>query len=105
MQGLGTTERQLRLLQQLASTRQGETVAELAERFGVNQRTIRRDLQRLQAIGFPVDQTTEAHGRQRWLLHGDSILGTGLSFDEAFALVLASLSATAVVDGAAGGRW
>lgn len=90
MQGIGTTERQLRLLQTLAGTRQGETVADLARQFVVNQRTIRRDLQRLQAIGFPVDQTTEAHGRQRWLLHGNSIVGTGLTFDEAFALVLAS---------------
>jgi len=98
VRGIGTTERQLRLLQTLAGANAGATLAELAAEFAVNPKTVRRDLKRLQAIGFPVDQCTEPDGRRRWRLTGPTIVGNGLSFDEAFALVLAS-SCTVQLEG------
>lgn len=85
----GTIERQLRLIRILASRRQGVTVAELTEEFGASHKTIRRDLERLQTVGFPLTSRLESHGRARWTLDSESITGTGLSHDEAFALSFA----------------
>ena len=79
------TERALRLLSVLQSGRQWPA-AELAERFEVTERTIRRDVDRLRELGYPVDATPGRTGGYR--------LGTGahlppLMFDddEAVALV------------------
>ena len=86
----GTLSRQLRLLRILASRRLGVTVEELAQEFGVSLKTIRRDLNRFREAGFPLNESTEDHGRRRWSMSGESVTGTGLSFDEAFALLLAT---------------
>ena len=86
----GTLSRQLRLMRILASRRLGVTVEELASEFGVSSKTIRRDLNRFREVGFPLDEAIEEHGRRRWSMSGESITGTGLSFDEAFALLLAT---------------
>jgi len=46
--------------------RAGKTLAELAALHGVHQRTIRRDIQVLEAAGFPVvDEWTESGRRWR----------------------------------------
>ncbi|WP_116952334.1 helix-turn-helix transcriptional regulator [Jiangella endophytica] len=50
---LGTTERVLTLLG-LLQQRQMWTGPELAERLGVTPRTVRRDVERLRALGYPV---------------------------------------------------
>lgn len=62
------TERVLRLLSALQNRRQWPA-AELAERFGVTERTIRRDVDRLRELGYPVDATPGRAGGYR--------LGTG----------------------------
>jgi predicted DNA-binding transcriptional regulator YafY len=49
----GTTERVLTLLG-LLQQRQAWTSAELADRLGVTPRTVRRDVERLRALGYPV---------------------------------------------------
>jgi predicted DNA-binding transcriptional regulator YafY len=54
MPEIGTTERVLRLLALLQS-RPVWTGPELAERLGVTTRSIRRDVERLRALGYPVN--------------------------------------------------
>ena len=78
------TERALRLLSVLQSGRQWPA-AELAERFEVTERTIRRDVDRLRELGYPVDATPGRTGGYR--------LGTGahlppLMFDDDQAVAL-----------------
>ena len=53
MDDLGTTERVLALLG-LLQQRQVWTGTELAERLGVTPRTVRRDVERLRTLGYPV---------------------------------------------------
>jgi predicted DNA-binding transcriptional regulator YafY len=58
--------RQWSILRELESSRRG-TIDELAERTGVSTRTIRRDLEALQAAGFPLFD--EVHdGKKYWTL-------------------------------------
>lgn len=51
--GLGTTERVLTLLG-LLQQRQAWTGPELADRLGITTRTVRRDVERLRTLGYPV---------------------------------------------------
>ena len=95
---IGTIDRQLRMLRQLSARRLGVTVEELASEFGVSLKTIRRDLNRMREVGFPLDEKTEQHGRRRWTMAGDSVTGAGLAFDEAFALVLATETIGSLAD-------
>lgn len=85
-----TIRRQLITLRVLSSRRGGVYVEDLVAQLGVSQKTVRRDLHRLRDVGFPLAKTNERHGRARWSLDGETITATGLSFDEAFALVLAT---------------
>ena len=57
----GTTERVLRLLT-LLQTRPVWTGPELADRLGVTTRCIRRDVERLRALGYPVNATQGVGG-------------------------------------------
>ncbi|QDT13614.1 helix-turn-helix transcriptional regulator [Planctomycetes bacterium K23_9] len=85
---IGTIQRQLSLLRLLSSRRLGVTADELKSELAVSLKTVRRDLVRLQEVGFPLSVSIEDHNRQRWKLDGDSITGAALAFDEAYALVL-----------------
>lgn len=57
----GTTERVLRLLG-LLQRRAAWTAAELAAELGVTDRSVRRDVERLRALGYPVHATAGAGG-------------------------------------------
>jgi len=47
----------------------GRTIAELADATGVTQRTIRRDLEVMQAAGFPlIDEKSDYEASKRWRL-------------------------------------
>src|ERR1700750_2516580 len=59
--GAGTTARALRLLSLLQS-RPSWTGPELAERLGVTTRSIRRDVERLRSLGYPVQATQGVGG-------------------------------------------
>jgi biotin operon repressor len=61
---LETSARLLRLLSLLQSRRDW-TGAELAGRLGVGLRTVRRDIDRLRDLGYPVDATPGAAGGYR----------------------------------------
>jgi predicted DNA-binding transcriptional regulator YafY len=79
--------RQWTILRELESSRR-LTIDEMAERTGVTTRTIRRDLEALQYVGFPIyDETYE--GRKYWLLEQKAFKrldATGFTFAELSAL-------------------
>jgi len=64
-----TIRRQWDILHILAGHTQGVTIAELAERYQVNKKTIRRDLELLQEIFSPFSYHNEAHGRRRYFIN------------------------------------
>lgn len=81
--------RQWRLLTALSSRRFGVAVRELAEEYGVSQKTVRRDLQLLRRIGLPLEEIEQDHGRKVWKIsepHTRPPLGFTLT--EAIALYL-----------------
>ncbi|MGB7343711.1 MAG: WYL domain-containing protein [Pirellulaceae bacterium] len=97
----GTIQRQILLLKILSSRRLGVTVDELHRELDASLKTIRRDLNRLCEGGFPLSESTEDHGRRRWKMTGAAITGAGLTYDEAYALILltgslGSLESTAI---------
>ena len=84
-----TTERTFSVLRMLASRRYGMSVGQIARELAVNDRTIRRDLKRLEYIGFLIEVAEEARGRKVWKLsRTDGCPGLQFSFDEAVALSL-----------------
>ena len=84
--------RHWRLLRILAARRLGMTVRDLAQELGVDEKTIRRDLERLKALGFPLTYTEGAHGRKVWrVTHLEDCPPLQFTFDEAVALYLAHL--------------
>ena len=54
----------------LGQLRKPRTVKELAEQSGVDPKTIRRELVRLQRLGFDVRSETEVYGRKTWQVFG-----------------------------------
>ncbi len=60
--------RQWRLLQLLSARRNGATVRDIAEEMDVVDKTVRRDLQFLTRIGFPLIESVGDHGRKSWKL-------------------------------------
>ena len=95
-----TSERMLRLLSLLQSHRDWSG-AELAERLEVSPRTVRRDVDRLRVLGYPVDATPGVDGGYR-LAAGAALPPLVLDDDEAVALVIAlRATATLAISGAA----
>ena len=81
-----TTARALQLLDLLQSAAQ-RTVAELADRLGVDERTIRRDVARLVDLGLPVETVRGRYGGYR-LAPGQRVLPLMFSAEEAVAVYL-----------------
>lgn len=93
-----TPGRLLRLLS-LLQQRPHWSGAELAERLEVTARTVRRDVDRLRALGYPVDATPGSTGGYR-LASGASIPPLVLDDDEATAIAIAlGLTAGGAVQG------
>jgi predicted DNA-binding transcriptional regulator YafY len=78
--------RLLRLLSLLQGRREWPG-AELAERLGVTGRTVRRDVERLRALGYPVDATSGAAGGYR-LTSGGNLPPLLLDDEEAVAVAV-----------------
>jgi predicted DNA-binding transcriptional regulator YafY len=92
------TARVLRLLS-LLQTHRFWTGGELAERLEVSQRTLRRDIDRLRQLGYPVDATPGAAGGYR-LASGAHLPPLVVDDDEAVALAIGlRAAAVASVDG------
>jgi predicted DNA-binding transcriptional regulator YafY len=89
-----TSGRLLELLGHLQS-RVDWTGAELAERLGVTDRTVRNDIARLRELGYPVDGTPGRGGRYR-LGAGAKLPPLLLDDEEAVAVAIGLQQATAV---------
>jgi predicted DNA-binding transcriptional regulator YafY len=59
--------RQWKIFQTLVTSRHGKSVADLAKDFDCHKRTVYRDLEALEAAGFPL-YTESVNGRNLWLL-------------------------------------
>ncbi len=66
--------RQWLILRSLSTRGPGRTLLELADEFGSNERTIRRDFDALREVGFQFDETTGPHNQKTWKVNTDSIL-------------------------------
>ncbi|MEU6961499.1 helix-turn-helix transcriptional regulator [Streptomyces chrestomyceticus] len=86
----GTTERVLTLLG-LLQQRQSWTGPELAERLGVTPRTVRRDVERLRALGYPVHAVQGVGGGYR-LGRGQELPPLLLDDQEAIATAVSLLA-------------
>jgi predicted DNA-binding transcriptional regulator YafY len=89
---MGTSARLLRLLSLLQTPRDW-TGAELAGRLEVSARTIRNDVERLRALGYPVHATRGSVGGYR-LEAGSSLPPLLLEDDEAVAVAIGLRTAT-----------
>jgi predicted DNA-binding transcriptional regulator YafY len=90
---MGTSARLLRLLSLLQTPRDW-TGGELAQRLEVSPRTIRNDVERLRALGYPVHATRGSVGGYR-LEAGASMPPLLLDDDEAVAVAIGLRTATA----------
>lgn len=81
-----TTARALQLLELLQSAHQ-RTVAELADRLGVDERTVRRDVARLVQLGLPVETLRGRYGGYR-LAPGRRVLPLMFNPEEVVAVFL-----------------
>src|SRR5689334_12772207 len=88
---MDTASRLLRLLAVL-QTRRDWTGGELAERLEVSPRTVRRDVERLRQLGYPVDALTGPTGGYR-LQAGTAMPPLLLDDDEAVAIAVGLRSA------------
>lgn len=92
-----TTARLLALLSALQSSSRRWPGPELAERFGVTVRTVRRDVDRLRQLGYPIEAEEGASGGYRIGRGGAAMPPLMLERDEAVAIA-AALRATAPRD-------
>src|SRR5437868_696997 len=82
--------RQWILLKSLSASRLGLTVREMAIDAGVTEKTIRRDLELFQRIGFPLEETVAEFGRKKWKINGHGNQPPlSFTFEEAAALYVA----------------
>lgn len=93
----GPTARALHLLS-LLQTHQMWRAAELAERLEVTERTVRRDVDRLRSLGYPVDATTGTAGGYR-LAVGAHLPPLVLDDEEAVAVAVGLRSAAGAAIG------
>ncbi len=79
------------LLRTLQTRGQGLALRELAEQFEVTERTVQRDFEMLQELGFPIDFQEDAYGKRFWWLPHDFFRSGPLviSLTEAVSLHLA----------------
>ncbi|MFD2122830.1 helix-turn-helix transcriptional regulator [Streptomyces cirratus] len=82
-----TPGRLLTLLSSLLQTPREWPGSELAERLGVSARTIRRDIERLRELGYPVEATLGAEGGYR-LVAGAAMPPLLLDDEEAVAIAV-----------------
>lgn len=84
-------QRQWNLLRMLQTRGEGIPLAQLAGETGVSERTIQRDLEVLQELGYPIEYNQDDYGKRFWRLP-HTFLKSGplvLSFTEALSLHLA----------------
>ena len=84
-----TLLRQWQLLTLLSAPNGQATVRQLVERSGVCDKTVRRDLELLKEVGFPLVEVVGQRGRKHWQLANDAgIAQLRFTLEEAAALYL-----------------
>ncbi len=64
-------QRQWEMLRVLQTRGEGIPLRELSERFGVSERTIQRDLEALQELGFPIEHEEIEYNKRYWRMPHD----------------------------------
>jgi predicted DNA-binding transcriptional regulator YafY len=83
-------ERQWILLRTLVARRHGISVRDMAREAKVAEKTIRRDLQLFQKLGFPLLETNCERGRKTYrMAHAENVPPLTFAFDEALVIYLA----------------
>jgi predicted DNA-binding transcriptional regulator YafY len=81
--------RQWILLRKLCSHHYGLTVKDMVHELNVSEKTIRRDLETFQTVGFPLKEVVGEFGRKKWHIEdGKAEPGLNFAYDEAIALYL-----------------
>lgn len=81
--------RQWMLIRLLSSRHYGVSVRDMADELSVSDKTVRRDLQTIQEVGFPLEERVVEHGRKVWQIVPDNCrVSIDFNFDEALALYL-----------------
>lgn len=98
----GRNEQLVRVLQLVTDllNRGGCDLYELAERHATTTRTIRRDLDALEAIGVPLRKTLSDTGRVRWSIELEELRARGLVAISNIALQVESAVAPTTGDAA-----
>lgn len=84
-------QRQWNLLKTLQTRGEGMPLRELAHQFGVTERTVQRDFEALQELGFPIEYDQDDSGKRYWRMPHD-FFSTGplvIGLTEAISLHLA----------------
>lgn len=63
--------RQWELLRALQTRGEGIPLRELADRFAVSERTLQRDFEILEELGFPIEHDADEHGKRYWRMPHD----------------------------------
>ncbi|WP_145458904.1 HTH domain-containing protein [Gimesia panareensis] len=74
---MGTTDhfvRQWQLLRKLSASGVRQSVKELAVEFAVSTKFIRRDLDSLASVGFPLEESIDPHCEKSWSIRAHEIL-------------------------------
>ena len=95
---LRRVERQQRIIELLAAARTRVPLRRLAEEFGVAERTIARDLQRLRHSGVPIEVTPGRHGGAT-VISAHTIPPVTLDFSEVAAVMARARSPLVAVAG------
>ncbi len=91
-------KRQWEMLRDLTTTETGLTLVDMSKKFGVSEKTIKRDLLSLRAVFGKWKSVNEAHGRKRYRYDTQSLtFNETLSYDELFALYLGTTFANALI--------
>lgn len=100
--------RQWELLRALQTRGTGIPLRELAERFEISERTLQRDFEMMQELGFPIEHDTDEQGKRYWRMPHDFFKNGPfvISLTEAISLHLAEeflgpLSGTHLAEGLA----
>ena len=81
--------RQWILLRTLCTRHHGVTIKDMVHELNVSEKTIRRDLETFQRVGFPLKEVVGDFGRKTWHMEdGKGEPGLTFAFDEAIALYL-----------------
>ena len=81
--------RQWVLLRILCTRHYGVTIKDMVHELNVSEKTIRRDLETFQRVGFPLEEVVGDFGRKTWHMEdGKAEPGLNFAYDEAIALYL-----------------